>query len=318
MNTTTARRLAALPLLLAVLLTLAACSGGSESSDLAPEAEDAAAGRAVSGRPATDGKAGDGIMTGSLTREASDTGEAPPDLQTRAVISTGVVSLRSADVAAARFDVQRIVDVHRGEVAEERTQTDDDGGVRRTRLVIRVPVAEFDETMSQIEDVAKLRSSSRHSEDVTTQVIDIEARIRAQSASVERIELLLARARSIRDIVAIEAQLARRQADLDSLKSQQAWLADQTSLSTVTVLIEQERGRTGKREDDTGFLAGLARGWDGLRALVTGAATLAGLVLPFALLLAVLGVPTWLAARAVLRRRVTLATPAGPAEPPTG
>lgn len=308
MNTTTARRPAGLPLLLAVLMTLAACSGGSDSGDIAPASDEAAAG----------GAASKGVMTESLTREASDTGDAPPDLQTRAVISTGVVSLRSADVAAARFDLQRIVDVHRGEVAEERTQTDDDGGVRRTRLVVRVPVAEFDETMSRLEDVAELRSSSRHSEDVTTEVIDIEARIRAQSASLQRIELLLARARSIRDIVAIEAQLARRQADLDSLKSQQAWLADQTSLSTITVLVEQKRGRTGEREDGSGFLAGLERGWDGLRALVTGTLTVTGLLLPFTGLLLVLGVPTWLALRVLLRRRVSLASPTAPAEPPPG
>ena len=106
--------------------------------------------------------------------------------------------------------------------------------------------------MAELEKVAQLESSSRNSEDVTTEVIDTEVRIRAQAESLKRVELLLARAQSIRDIVSIEAQLTRRQADLDSLKSRQAYLADQTSMSTITVFLEKkpekvrEEGREGR------------------------------------------------------------------------
>ena len=39
--------------------------------------------------------------------------------------------------------------------------------------------------------------------------------------------------------MAIESELSQRQADLDSLEQQAAYLADQTSMSTIVVSIDQ-------------------------------------------------------------------------------
>ncbi len=316
MDTTHLRCAAGVPLLLALLLTAAGCSGGgsdvmSESSDEAATSGDAPqAAIDAEEKPVSEDGGADALSAFDAARSVSKPGpsEQPPDIATeRAIISQGTVSMLGKDVAAARFDVQKIVDAHRGEVAEEKTQTDDDGRVSRSRLVVRVPVGEFDAAMDELEGVAELESSSRSSEDVTTEVIDTAVRIRAQAESLRRVELLLARAQSIRAIMSIEAQLTRRQADLDSLKSQQAYLADQTSLSTITVVLEEtpepRETETSEREDASGFLAGLRAGWDGLETFVTGTLTVVGALLPFTVLLLVLGVPLWLAARAVVRRR---------------
>jgi Domain of unknown function (DUF4349) len=299
MTTTHLRRLAAVPLLV-VVLTLAACSGGSDSGDggstggeVAAEAEDAG--------PAADsaeaGQADSSVRSASLVDEAITPAR-------KAVIAKGVVSLLGVDAGKVRFDVGKIVDVHEGEVAEEKTQTDDEGGVTRSRLVVRVPVGDFDATMSELEGVAQLVSSNRNTEDVTSEVIDTDVRIRAQSQSLQRVEVLLSRAESLRDIVAIEAQLTQRQAELDSLKARQAYLADQTSMSTITVYIERKaEADSEKAEEHSGFLAGLANGWGGMTSFLTGLATLVGLLLPFAVLVLVLGIPTWLLVRSQLRRR---------------
>lgn len=327
MDTSRLRHLTAVPILLAALVALGACSssGGSESTG-----DDAVAPTAVEG-PAEAQDGGDSAQLRSLTTDSlseetnlsmesydagAANGEAPREAdeagQERSIISKGVVALVGEDVAQARFDVQKVVDGHDGEVAEEKTQTDDDGAVSRSRLVVRVPVSDFDATMEELEEVAELESSSRNSEDVTTTVIDNEVRIRAQTESLKRIEVLLARAQSIRDIVNIESQLTRRQADLDSLKSQQAYLADQTSMSTITVFLEQkpvEKKKVEREEAATGFLAGLGSGWDALKSFTTGAATVVGALLPFAVLFLVLGLPVWLLLRNLARRRPAAAVP---------
>jgi hypothetical protein len=72
------------------------------------------------------------------------------------VISVGVVSLLSKDASDTRADVWRIVDVHQGRVTDEETSTDAEGGVQRSRMVIRLPVADFYETVAQLEQVAEL------------------------------------------------------------------------------------------------------------------------------------------------------------------
>ena len=294
-----------LALLLSLLLLLAACAGGAGDSALQSTSADDAGAAAVEEAPAAPERAvAPDSASGFEPCADTQTGQAStPTLQTRAVISTGTVTLRSKDVGQARFDVQKVVDAYRGEISDEQTGTDTEGDVDRSRLVIRVPSQFFDEAMRDLGEVADLRSAKRTSEDVTTQVIDIGVRVRAQEKSLERIELLLARAQSLRDIIAIESQLTRRQAELDSLKAQQAYLADQTSLSTITVFLEKQVKPKAEEPDEAGFLAGLESGWTALGRATTVLATGLGAVLPFLVVLRLLGVPGWLLARSLLRRR---------------
>ncbi|HEU5456682.1 MAG TPA: DUF4349 domain-containing protein [Nocardioides sp.] len=304
------RRRALLPgfgLLLSCLLVLAGCSGGGadslESSTARTAAEDGIAAEAdgfSQDAPAPAPAAPDGRKVTSASDSSS---QGTPVLQTRAVISTGTVTLRSKDVGQARFDVQKVVDAHRGEISDEQTATDTKGRIDRSRLVIRVPSQFFDDVMTELGEVAELRSAKRTSEDVTTEVIDIGVRVRAQERSLERIELLLSRAQSLRDIIAIESQLSRRQADLDSLKAQQAFLADQTSLSTITVFLEKSDKAVPVEPDEAGFVAGLQHGWDALGRAATVLATGLGALLPFMVVLLLLGVPVWLLVRSLVRRR---------------
>jgi hypothetical protein len=217
----------------------------------------------------------------------------------REVISTGQISVSSASISKARADVIRLVTSYDGTIADEQTDSDERGRIHDSTLTLRVPTPSFAEAMDALARIGEVQHQSRKSEDVTTQVLDNEARVRAAERAIRQIEVLLGRANALRDIIAIESDLARRQADLDSLKSQQAWLADQTSLSTITVHLS----RPGEAPEDEarGFLAGLGDGWNAMQGATVVLLTVVGAVLPFAVLMALLGVPLWL----VLRRRVS-------------
>ena len=283
----------------AALLILSGCAGsageGDASSPAAVTTEDRGGAQPESA-DAYDAR------TGVADEAPMDDRDTKAETATVAVISTGQVALESSDVAKARRDVQLVIDTYLGTVSQEETATSDDGVPESTRVVIRVPSKHFAKAMKDLEGVADLRSSTSSSEDVTTQVIDNEVRIRAQEKSLERLEALLAKAVNLGEVISIESQLSRRQADLDSLKSTQAWLKNQTTLSTITLNIELAEEEA-KDDEATGFLGGLERGWDGLVAALVGLSTLLGLVLPFAVLLALIGVPLWWALRVVRRRR---------------
>ena len=208
--------------------------------------------------------------------------------------------------------MQVLVDEHGGQIADDQTETDKSGKPLRTRMVLRVPVEDFDEVMSSLAGLATLASTTTTSEDVTTQLIDVEARIKVQQASVQRVRQLLTRAQTIRDIMAIEGEVAQRQAELDSLAQQQAYLKDQTSMATVKVNVERtaDPATTPKKDDDSGFLAGLAAGWDGLKTTVVAVATVVGALLPFAGVALVLGVPVWLLVRRMRRTPAAVPTAA--------
>ncbi|WP_248580485.1 DUF4349 domain-containing protein [Nocardioides sp. InS609-2] len=296
--------LAGIAIALTVGLSGCSSSGNDSGATSSESAEAPASGQQdLLDMPSDEG--GGDSDSGSVNGQKAGT-PARAALQERSIISVGTVSLSSKDVQGTRNEVQKIIDTRQGEITGEETQTSDDGEMTWSRLELRVPSEDFSETMTDLEKAGTLENASRTAEDVTTQVIDTDVRIRAQERSLRRIEVLLDSAGSLRDVVAVEAELTRRQADLDSLKQQQAYLSDQTSMSTITVHIDRE-GTTKPRKDDdpAGFVAGLEGGWSALATFGAGLATVTGALLPFAVVLALLGTPLFL----VLRRYAARRTP---------
>ncbi len=302
------RRLAVAAALVLVALTTVGCAGSDGSGDASSSDSAESAPRPASEAPPEAGAAdvADGATVSQ--RRAGDDSELGLE---KKLISKGNVALRSDDVAETAFDVIGVADRYAGEVESQESQTDQEGVVVRSRMVLRIPTEGFTEAIGDLSAVAQLVENSSTTEDVTSEVLDKDIRVRLQRRSIERIELLLDRAQSIRDIVNVEAQLSRRQADLASLERQQRYLADQTAMSTLTVSIQQTpEKRQEKAEEATGFLAGLSDGWGAMTSLAVGLATVVGALLPFALVAGVLGFPSWVLLRRRLRRRPAAAAAA--------
>ncbi len=102
----------------------------------------------------------------------------------------------------------------------------------------------------------------QESSDVTEQVVDVESRIASQRASLERMRTLLAKANTIGEIVSVETELTRREADLESLLAKQKNLALQTELATLALTLTAKGEEPVAEDPDRGFLAGLKGGWD--------------------------------------------------------
>ncbi len=85
------------------------------------------------------------------------------------------------------------------------------------------------------------------------------------------------------DLWTSRSRSPQRQAELQSLKAQQAYLADQTSLATITVHLSTPEKYVPPPDalQDAGFLTGLKAGWDALSDVVVVALTVVGAVLPF-------------------------------------
>ena len=288
----------AVPLMLLVAL-LAGCGGGSAndaSSDGGSAGEDQSATEPAPAGPGAPDTAARSSLSDGDTGAKQAVATAPI---TRQVISTGQISMHAKSISRARAELMGLLNSWRGVIADEQTNSDEKGRIVDSTLTLRVPTAKFAEAMDAFDRFGEVEQRTSKSEDVTTQVIDNAARVRAAERSIRQIEALLSRAEELSDIIAIESDLARRQADLDSLKSQQAWLQDQTSLSTITVFLSRDGDRKPDDDEARGFLAGLADGWSALKGATVVALTGVGAVLPFALLMVLLGVPLWL----VVRRR---------------
>lgn len=280
-----------------------ALSGGG-SSDQASEAAMGEDLRSSIGSDSSGGSAGgDSAASEAAPDEGGGdvSGRVPAESLQPRVISTGSISVAARDVGKARQRLGALVAGWRGYIADESTESDAEGGVRSSYVTVRVPADRFDEAVDRIGALGRLLHADRQAEDVTTQVLDVDARLRAQEKSLLRMEALLARAEAIGEVVTVEAEVARRQADLEALQAQQSWLADQTSYATLQVSLER-RGEPVVTEEENPFLAGLGSGWATLSGAASGIAVVAGALLPFVPLL-LLGA---LALRWVRRRRGVL------------
>jgi hypothetical protein len=236
-------------------------------------------------RPAPDGSAG--VPVGGVDRS---------------LVRSATVTVEVGDPAAAGRQVRTAVAAAGGFVAQE------ESGTAGSWLVLRVPADRLDRLLAEVGALGVVLGTSSQVIDATEEVVDLDARVASQQASVTRIRALLAEATSIGDVVAIESELASREAELDSLVSRRAALADQVALATVTVDLRPAPG-PGEEPDVAGFLGGLGAGWDGLRALGAVLAAVVGFLVPFLPVLAVVLGAGW-AIRRVVRRRGATPRPA--------
>jgi len=304
------RASAALGLLLAALLV--GCSGGGGSAETM-SVEDSSGGSVTAPDPAAR-ESVEGFAGAVGDSSTAPEGANRVTVQARAVIRRGELWLVSRDVPAARARIDHVVGRYGGLVAQEESTNTGRGRTSSSTIVLRFPEPEFDTVMRELAQVARVRSTTRNSEDVTTTVIDVDTRVATQEASLRRLQRFLREATDIDAIIRLESEIATRQAALESLKAQQQYLRDQTALSTVTVHLSAIHRPTPppEPEDDLGFLVGLTGGWEALRAVLLTVATIAGALVPFVFTLAIVGVPVWLLVRGLTRRHRGAAGPATP------
>jgi hypothetical protein len=303
---------------------LAACGGAGGGASNASSAGDSAASRAVSGdvaapEPAAGGAedTGSGYSAGGGDKGAPRTSTAARVLPSdRDVVYTGSISVRVTDIRRATDRVESLALGVDGVVFSEQSSTNP----RHPRygdatMTIRVPPTAFGPTLDAVSRLGRELDRQRSAQDVTTQVTDTTSRLRTQQRSVDRVRVLLSRATTIGQVVQVESELSRREADLESLEAQLKKLDDLTSLATIEVHLTSPRPAAKveppKDDSELGFLSGLSGGWHAFVAIVLVALTVVGALVPFVLAAGLVGVPLLLVWRS--RRRTT--SPAPPSAP---
>jgi hypothetical protein len=302
----TAARAAAAAGALLLAGTLVACSGGSSNDNAATSASAGGASADKAAAPQVPGadQGESPAATGRQREAGSGTSTAARVLPSdRDVVYRGSITVRVRDVGRAADRAEALATGADGVVFSEQSSTDPrHPRYGQATLTLRVPPSAFGPTLDALGRLGKELDRQRSAEDVTTQVTDVDSRVRSQQRSVDRVRLLLGRAETIGEVVQVEAELSRREADLESLEAQLAKLKDVTDLATIEVsLVSPDRTPAPVKDEgpDLGFLSGLRGGLGALAGVALVAVTVLGALAPFALVVTLLGFPAWV----VLRRR---------------
>lgn len=231
----------------------------------------------------------------------------------REVITTASATVEVDDVQAAARAIAALADEEGGYV-ESMSVGDDRAGVSGYApeslvypgptgawVTVRVPADRLSAVTESLSEIGEVSGSRIDRADVTTAAVDLRARVAALEASVARLTELMAQATSTGDLIAAESALAQRQGELDSYRQQLEGLEGQVELSSLTVSLVTPVEHV--EADPAGFVDGVLAGWNGLVATLNGIVVALGFLLPWLVVLGVLGIALWAVRRVVRRRR---------------
>lgn len=221
----------------------------------------------------------------------------------RSVIKTGSLSFETSEISNVKSKLTALAASQQGLIENWSQESNNAGELWSISATLRVPADKLDTTIEQVSEFGKVLSSNVSSNDVTTQVLDIDARVAALQNSVNRLEKLMADAKTTADLLAAETALAQRQAELDSLLQQQKYLKDAVDMSTLYVSAFAE-GR-GPIAAPTSFVDGIEQGWKALTAFFAGSIVAIGIATPWLLIALPIGAIAFVVVRRVLVRRRT-------------
>ncbi len=308
--------------LAALVVLAAACSGGTTDSTATDgrEVTDEVGAPAFGGDEATqEGAATEAAPQAEDAQEPAATGQVDAAAQAPVpdpgVAATGERIIKEGTVTIAveegTFDqafqalIQRAQALG-GHVVGSSSSTDDEGFVTGS-VTVRVPVAAYEDLLTGLGDVGTVTDRTVTSQDVTTQYVDLESRLRHLRAQEAFYLDLLTEAQTVQDAIAVQQQLDGIQGQIEQITGQLNLLDDRTAFSTLTANVVEEGADTSALTTAEDEAEGLGHYWDVAREVIVDVIGTILVVLLFLapfLAIAVVGLLGWRALRP--RRAPTL------------
>ena len=255
------KKLTALAAALALTAALAGCGSAGGGSDAAPG--ETAATESFSMDNAA--LAADGGGTATLTPQA--TGESA-----RKIIYNADLSLESTDFDAARTALTDAVEANGGYISYSDLSGSAEDQDRYSHYTVRIPADSYRNFLEAVSGAANVLSVSESAEDITSEYIDVEARIASLENQRSRLNELADTAETTADLLEIESQLSDVQYQLESYTRQRSWMDDQVQYSTVDIRLSEVKTLT--PETPVGFAEEAGRafldGWEAFSLFIKG------------------------------------------------
>ncbi len=181
--------------------------------------------------------------------DIADAGAAPPELL---IIRTGHLEMEVVDLAASVTAARTAIAAVGGYVSASDETASGPGG--SATAVYRIPAARWDDALDGIRGLAtEIRQLQVETEAVTSQVADIAARITNLRASEAALQVIMAKASRIADVLDVQSELTAVRGEIEQLVAEQAGLEERAAFGTLTVTY---------RLPATPVTDDVRRGWD--------------------------------------------------------
>lgn len=227
-------------LAVAALLLLAGCAGmggsgasagdggGGDGAQMAASGGDGGSGNAAAG--AAD-QASNGAAAASAQSVRTD----------RAIIRTGRMAVEVENFTTASEEIAATARETGGYVSDSNRQLHRDGDESwyTGYVVVRVPSDQYRAMQETVGEQGTVRSEETTTEDVTDQLVDLEARLENLRSRRDRLRTFYEEADDTEELLRIEEQLSAVQSDIERLEAKKRSLEQRVAYSTLRVEISE-------------------------------------------------------------------------------
>ena len=143
------------------------------------------------------------------------------------------------DVDSGVEATQQLLVRYQGDLLSLSDQTvDQSGQPRQIQIQMRVPQENLDAVLAELKSLGAVRQQAITAEDVSTQLVDLQARVRNLQKSEEALLEIMERSGSIADVLAVSQELSAVREGIERTDAQLKNLQNQVAFSTITLLFE--------------------------------------------------------------------------------
>lgn len=159
------------------------------------------------------------------------------------IIKTGnlTIKVESLDASKRRIWIDQIVKDNNGYI--ESSYDDIDPIRKRTSTMdftLRVQAPKFERTITALEALGERVSGTTDQEDVTAQIVDYDARLKALKAEETQYVELIEKAKNVNEVLDVRYRLTEVRQTIEQIEAQRKSLADQAALSTIHLTLTQD------------------------------------------------------------------------------
>ncbi|AFY65758.1 DUF4349 domain-containing protein [Geitlerinema sp. PCC 7407] len=150
------------------------------------------------------------------------------------------LSLVVTDLQATVQQVTNLVRQQSGDVLQ--LQEDAAGGDRprpSVQMAVRVPQAKLDSILEALSGLGTVEQRSVVAEDVSTQLIDLDARLRNQKRTEAQLLEILDRSGSVGDVLKVTQELSKTRESIEQIEAQLKYLRTQVAFSNIQLSLSQ-------------------------------------------------------------------------------
>lgn len=170
--------------------------------------------------------------------------ESGAELTDKKIIKNGDLSLKVNSADDANRKISDIAKANGGEISSSNFyQTAKN--IKSGTITVKVPVANFETTFSQLKKVATLVvQESTSSQDITEQYADLQAQLKNKQAEERQYLEILKQAQKISDILEVTQQLSRVRGEIERLQGRIKFMDLQTDMSSIAVSLTEDENIT--------------------------------------------------------------------------